>query len=265
MKKFIKFILNQFDLDIRRKSLYERGDDPIKVLEILFESIGLKTIIDGGASIGTLAQRFSDTFPDARVHAFEPYQPHFDALQEVADNNKRIIPVKKGLSNRNGTRSFFQNQSSGTNSFLQAAERGQAIYGDQLKGIGQTQAECISLDHYLQENKIQSVDILKLDLQGGEADALDGASKSLAAGKIKCVLCEVMFEKHYEEQPSAGKLLNSLLEDFDLTLVNFYQSNYHRGRIIYSDVLLFHPSLFAEIEKNAINFFHAHSRLPIIS
>ena len=60
----------------------------------------------------------------------------------------------------------------------------------------------------MQENKIESVDILKLDLQGGELDALDGASKSLKEGKIKCILCEVMFECHYYNQPSAGKLLN---------------------------------------------------------
>ena len=264
MKNLIKFILNQLDLDIHRKSLYESADDPIKVLKILFESNGLSTIVDGGASIGTLAQRFSDTFTDARVYAFEPYQPHFDALQEVANKNKRIIPVKKGLSNRNGNRSFFLNQASGTNSFLQATKQGQAIYGDQLKEIGQTEVECTTLDHYLESKEIESVDILKLDLQGGELDALHGASKSLEGGKIKCVLCEVMFEKHYEEQPSAGKLLNSLIEGFGFTLFNFYQSNYHRGRLIYSDVLLFHPSLFAEIDKHSINFFHAHSRLPII-
>jgi FkbM family methyltransferase len=264
MKKFIRSILSHFDLDIHRKSLYEKSDDPIHVLEMLFENIDLKTIIDGGASIGNLTRRFSNAFPDARVHAFEPYQPHFDALQEVANNNKRIIPVKKGLSNRNGNRSFFQNQASGTNSFLKATEQGQAIYGDQLKEIGQTEVECISLDHYLQSNKIESIDLLKLDLQGGEVDALQGASKSLAAGKIKCILCEVMFERHYKTQPSAGKLLNDLIERFDFTLFNFYQSNYHRGRLIYSDALLFHPSILDQVGQHSNRSFHAHSRLPII-
>jgi hypothetical protein len=107
MKNLIKYILNQLDLDIHRKSLYENADDPIYALEVLFENIVLKSIVDGGASTGTLAGRFSNSFPDARVYAFEPYQPHFHALQKVANNNNRIIPVKKGLGNRNGTRSFF--------------------------------------------------------------------------------------------------------------------------------------------------------------
>jgi len=263
MKNLIKFILNQLDLDIHRKSLYESADDPIKVLKILFESNGLSTIVDGGASIGTLAQRFSDTFTDARVYAFEPYQPHFDALQEVANKNKRIIPVKKGLSNRNGNRSFFLNQASGTNSFLQATNQGQAIYGDQLKEIGQTEVECTTLDHYLESKEIESVDILKLDLQGGELDALHGASKSLEGGKIKCILCEVMFESHYHFQPSAGILLHYLIEKFGFSLFNLYQLHHHHGRLIYADAVFLLPSSLEPIAKRMPLQFHPHSKLPI--
>ena len=95
------------DFDIHRKFLYESADDPIRVLEVLWKSNELSTIIDGGASIGNPAQRFSDTFTDARVFAFEPYLLHFDALQKIASKNKRIVPVKKRLSNRNEIRSFF--------------------------------------------------------------------------------------------------------------------------------------------------------------
>jgi FkbM family methyltransferase len=184
-------------------------------------------------------------------------------LQEVANKNTRIIPVKKGLSNRNGNRSFFLNQASGTNSFLQATEQGQAIYGDQLKEIGQTEVYCISLDHYLQENKIESVDILKLDLQGGELDALDGASKTLEEGKIKCILCEVMLDSHYQNQPSAGRLLHYLIEKFGFSLFNLYQLHHHHGRLIYADAVFLLPSFLELIAKRIPFQFHPHSNLPI--
>jgi len=263
MKNFIKFILNQLDLDIHRKSLYESADDPIKVLEILFKNNGLSTIIDGGASIGTITRRFCDTFKDARIYAFEPYQPHFDTLQEVANNNKRIIPVKKGLSNKNENQSLFLNQSSGTNSLLRATKQGQAIYGDQLKEIGQTEVECTTLDHYLQSKEIESVDILKLDLQGGELDALDGASKTLEEGKINCILCEMMLESHYQNQPSAGRLLHSLIEKYGFSLFNLYQLHHHHGRFIYADALFVLPSFLESITKKLPLQFHPHSKLPI--
>ena len=91
MKKIIKTILNHFDFDIHRVSCLEKSDDPIIVLELLFNCIGLRTIIDGGASIGTISKRFSEIFPTAKIHAFEPYQPHFDALQKIT---KLYIPTK---------------------------------------------------------------------------------------------------------------------------------------------------------------------------
>lgn len=263
MKNFIKFILNQLDLELHRKSLYESSDDPIKVLEILFDSNGLNTIIDGGASIGTIARRFCDTFKDARIYAFEPYQAHFDALQEVANNNNRIIPIKKGLSNKNENRSLFLNQSSGTNSLLRATKQGQEIYGDQLKEIGQTDVECVSLDYYLQSKEIESVDILKLDLQGGELDALDGASKTLEQGKIKCILCEVMFESHYQNQPSSGRLLYYLIEKYGFSLFNLYQLHHHNGRLIYADALFLLPSFLESIAQKMPIQFHPHSKLQI--
>ena len=48
MKNFIKFILNQLDLDIHRKSLYESADDPIKVLEILLKAMDLAQLLMEG-------------------------------------------------------------------------------------------------------------------------------------------------------------------------------------------------------------------------
>ena len=136
----------------------------------------------------------SNSFKNSQIHAFEPFDPHFDQLQRIADKNPRIIPVKKALSDNETRVTFFLNTETGTNSILQSTENGRSIYGDQLKQIGQTHVQCVSLDQYLQLNKIDSVDILKLDLQGSELAALIGTSKSLNAGKIKCVLCEIMFK-----------------------------------------------------------------------
>ena len=263
MKSFIQSILNQFDFFIHRKSLYDKSNDPIYILNVLFEKIELKTIIDGGASIGTLSQKFSSTFPGTQIHAFEPYQSHFDSLQLLATDNKCIIPVKKALSNFNGNRSFFLNHSSGTNSLLQSNQQGRVIYGDQLKEIGQIEVECISLDQYLKSNNIESVDIFKLDLQGGELDALDGSSKAIMDGKIKCILCEILFSKCYEKQPSAGKLLYKLISEFNFTLFNFYQSNYYKGKLIFCDAIFFHHSIIDEIEKNSSEVFHNYSDLLI--
>lgn len=263
MKNFVKAFFEYFDFTVQRKSLLERSEDPIQVCELIHEGIDVKTIIDGGASIGTLTQKISNSFPNAYIHAFEPFQDHFNELQKVACKNNYIIPVDKALSDQIGTRTFFLNQEGGTNSLLQSTSEGQAIYGKQLKEKGRTEVECVSLDYYLRQHEIESVDLLKLDLQGGEVDALRGATRSLHDGKIKCIICEVMFERHYNGQPTAGKLLFELIENFGFILLNFYQSNHHRGKLIYSDALLIHPSRLAQIEKRTERSFHAYSKLPL--
>ena len=237
----------------------------MKILGTLFKSSDIKTIVDGGASIGTITQRLSDIFQKSQIHAFEPFQPHFNQLQRVAAKNHRIIPVKKALNNKEGSVKFFLNAETGTNSILQSTELGRSIYGDQLKEIGQTHVECVSLDQYLELNKIDSIDILKLDLQGSEFAALNGATKALSAGKIKCVLCEIMFETHYKNQPSPGKLMNHLIDEYDFSLFNFYQLHYHYGRLIYADALFIHSSILSEVKDNTKKEFHPFSNLPIFN
>ena len=263
MRELLKSIFNFFDLNLQRKSLVQQSDDPIHALSLLFSHNTLKTIIDGGASIGSIAQRLSNIFPQSIVHAFEPYLPHFEVLQKVAKTNNHIVPIQKGLSERNEIRTFYLNQASGSNSLLQASEQGQAVYGEQLQEIGQTEIECISLDCYLQQNEIESVDLLKLDLQGGEVAALQGASQILQAGKIKCILCEVMFDRHYVEQPTAGTLLHILVEKYGFTLFNLYQLHHHHGRLIYADALLVHSSILPYVEARTVYSFHPHAVFPL--
>jgi len=261
IKSILKSFLNLFDYNISRKSLYDKSDDPIYILQFLLKSFHVREIIDGGASIGTFSQRLSESFPSSKIHAFEPFQKHFDQLQEIAQKNNSILPVKKCLSNNNNKKLFFLNQEAGTNSLLQSTKQGQTVYGNQLKQIGQTEVECTSIDHYLHSKKIESVDLLKLDLQGGEYNAIQGASESLSQGKIKSILCEILFENHYEDQVSAGKLLKVLIDDYNFIFFNFYQSNYYNGKLIFADVLLFHPSIIEEVKRKNKSLFLPYSNI----
>ena len=170
----------------------------------------------------------------------------------------------KALSNNIKPKVFFLNQSSGTNSFFQSNSDSNETYGNQLKQIGQTTVECTTLDNYLFSNHIKSVDLLKLDLQGGEIAALNGTTKSLKSGIVKCILCEIMFEKHYKNQPNAGKLLNLLINEYGFTLFNFYQHNYHHGKLIYADALLIHSDIVSDVTKISKNTFLPFSKYPLL-
>ena len=91
------------------------------------------------------------------------------------------------------------------------------------------------------------IDILKLDLQGGELDALKGAQNLFEQGLIKTVLCEFMFKNSYQEQASWIELARNI-ENYGIRLFNLYQKQYYNGQIIQADLLFIHPSIL-EISK----------------
>ena len=82
MKKIVKKILSLLNYSIISNKLFDDSDDPMFVLSKILEPNKVNMIIDGGASIGDTSQSFSKLFPNALVHAFEPFPPFLDALQK---------------------------------------------------------------------------------------------------------------------------------------------------------------------------------------
>ena len=119
------------------------------------------------------------------------------------------------------------------------------------------------LDDFIHENSIEQVDLLKLDLQGSELLALTGASKALSEGKIRSILCEVLFVKSYEGQPNPSTLLQHLSDFHSFIIFNLYQPHFHHGRLIQADVLLLHSDFLPFALEHASKSFHAHSNLPL--
>jgi len=259
IRKAIGFTLNYFGFELRRKTHIEQADDPYHALSLLLDPKEVNTIIDAGASTGDISQRLAKLFPLATVHAIEPYPPFHESLESIKAKNKCIRPAKIALSDQNGSEFLQINKSEGTNSLLKADENGKAIYGDLLSKTGEIKVKTQMLDDFIHKNAIEQVDLLKLDLQGSEMPVLTGASKALSEGKIKCILCEIMFQPHYESQPSASAILHELMENHDYMLFNLYQPHHHHGYLCQTDALLFHSSVKSSAMRKARTAFYPHS------
>ena len=92
------------------------------------------------------------------------------------------------------------------------------------------------------------IDILKLDLQGGELDALKSAKNLFERGLIKTVLCEFMIINTYQDQASWVELARNI-ENYGLRLFNLYQKQYYNGQMIQTDLLFIHPSPLKHVKK----------------
>jgi FkbM family methyltransferase len=145
---------------------------------------GRPVFIDGGAHIGLMTFQVAARTPGLTVHAFEPCPWLAQRLRRNAANNPgaHVIVEERALSATSGTLWIPASDefvSVDTTASQEDEEHSLAI-------------EAVSLDDYLDAERIERVDVLKVDLEGNELLALQGAGRALAAGRIGCVVVEII-------------------------------------------------------------------------
>lgn len=256
LKRFIKWILHQFKLELVSTNLTAKSDDPFAVLSKIFIGFDVKVVVDGGASIGSTSIRFSKVFPRSIVHSFEPYPKFFDILMECHKINKHVKPYPYALSDCDGISRLSINKNEGTNSLLKSDETKDHPHNDLFYSLKTIKIVTKKLDDVFKDEEI---DILKLDLQGGELNALKGATNLLAEKRIKSILCEVMFETTYMEQCKGTELISYIVNQ-GFYIFNFYQTHFHHGQIYQTDILFIHNTLKETISQNSKHFFMPFSK-----
>lgn len=261
-KLYIKKLLSGIGFEIFNKKLLEKADDSYFVLSKLLLDYEVRTIIDGGASIGSNSLKLANLFPKAFIHSIEPYPPFFQKLSEISKIQKRVKPHQLAFAEKNGTTHLKINKSEGTNSLLQNRLDSSAGFGKLLQNKGEIEVRSVTIDHFIESQFIEKVDILKLDLQGYELFAVEGCKKSLQQGKIKVILCEIIIDKLYENQPFGTTLIEKLVREFDFNFFNFFQPHHHHGRLIQFDALLIHSDLMVGVNNSSKESFHPYSKFP---
>ena len=239
------------------QTLYD-SENPYTVLSRIIDSQNVKVVVDGGASIGDISEKLSVLFPRSKIYTFEPYPPFLEKLYEKAKNNENIIVEPYALGRKTEKKLFNVNRSEGTNSLLESRDDAFKLYGSLIVQDETIEVITKTLELWSKQKNIHTIDILKLDLQGGELDALNGAKELFELGNIKVVLCEVMFSKCYEKQPNWTEIVY-FLESFDLKLMNFYQPFFQHGQIIQADLIFVAKDSISETVFS--DKFHSYSKL----
>ena len=164
----------------RNHDIYSNGE--ITVLKkIARKNPGI--IIDAGANVGDYSILANQIMPACKIYAFEPVESTFQHLLSNIKDLKNVVPIKKGL--------FKENCELAINLF--ASNEHSSIYDIEGLPIGsdsQQKIELVRGDDFIKDNQIDSIDFLKLDVEGAEYDALLGFENAIKHGAIKAVQFE---------------------------------------------------------------------------
>ena len=189
-------------------------------------------VIDAGANIGLFTLFVLDHSRDAQVYAFEPIKPIFETLKtnvELYSKNVKLFPF--GLSNRTTTASFtfypHYSMMSGLSDYARPADDVEVVkkyllnqqdplwqHADEFlpeRFVGQTyQSQLRTLSEVIKNEKLELIDLLKIDVQRAELDVLNGIEED-DWQKIQQVVMELHDAKG---ESSEGRLheISALLE-----------------------------------------------------
>lgn len=209
----------------------------------------VRTIVDGGAHLGETAARYRAAFPEAAVWSFEPAPESFERFRASVAGDPLVHPVNLALSREPGTAVLHLNRASGTHSLFPRPASGRRYYDPEGVPVGHATVAVTSLDAFCAEHALDRVDVLKLDLQGGELAALQGARGLLRERRIGLVYAEVLFVHHYEGEPLFHDVA-AFLERLDYTLFGLYDLVFARdGQLRFADGIFIPPDTRALLDE----------------
>jgi FkbM family methyltransferase len=145
-----------------------------------------QTILDVGANVGIYALTARAVNPSAQILAFEPSERIFQKLSaNIELNGYAMLAEKLAVSAQDGSASLYDYE----REVFYAATLEVPEPGDR-RSVMRT-VTTVRLDSYCAERGIDSVDLMKLDIEGHEPAALEGMGALLESSK-PTMLIEVL-------------------------------------------------------------------------
>jgi FkbM family methyltransferase len=190
-------------------------------------------IIDCGANIGLSALYFKQLYPKARIIAFEPDEEIFGYLKANVETFglADVELIKKGLWKEETVLEFFS-EGSDANRIMNASEK-QLVQENNL--FTKTVVPTVKLSNFINE----TVDFLKIDIEGAETDVLLEVKEKLPLVK------NIFIEYHsFVDQPQTlDQILSTLSASgfryyMDVPLALSNRPFLNRGSFLSIDLLL---------------------------
>ncbi|HEX5153352.1 MAG TPA: FkbM family methyltransferase [Parafilimonas sp.] len=167
-----------------------------------------KRIIDGGANIGCASVYFSIRFPEAEILAIEPERNNYALLEKNIQPYKNIQSLEAGIWNKNEPLSIA-NPEGGAAEFM---FENSTANNNCIKGM--------TIQSLLELKNWDSVDIIKLDIEGAEKEVFSTNDLSWLR-KTRLLIIEL----HDRYKEGCTKTVFKALDQFN------YDAHFHHENI----------------------------------
>lgn len=203
-------------------------------------------IFDVGAHVGTVATQYRKMFPNCHLFCFEPREDCLPSLKSRFPNDPNVTFHLVAVGAAPGKARFHLTAARGASSLLGSnRDHLPPSYRHSLAEEKEKEVEVITLDEFTNQHHIERIDLLKMDIQGGEYAALEGAAQLLSRAKILVVYLEVCFVPLYANHPLLGDVTKYLARyDYTLHLIYNFVFNGRTGRTVQADAIFVSPELY---------------------
>jgi FkbM family methyltransferase len=200
---------------LHKKKYLPTGTDLFLDLENLSKN-DFKIVFDVGANVGQTATTYAINFPKARTFSFEQVKASYNKLKENTFGLKNVKCFNIALGSKLSRRNLVLNPDPTCvkNSLKPNLENKDVDADSQL-------IEIDTIDNFIVEQKLDSIDFLKIDTEGWEIEVLKGGLKTITQNKIKLILCEVGFTVENQRNTPFNEL-NDFLNDNNFVFYGLY-------------------------------------------
>ena len=194
-------IRNPFQVNVKRW-FADRGDETLRLNYPLDKQ---SIVFDVGGYLGDYAQAIHRKF-GCRVYLFEPVPKFYDQCVSRFSGNPSITCFNYGLSSTSG---FFSiNLNNNESSFKKADDTG-------VKEV----AEVRAFPSVVTELGLENIDLIKMNIEGGEFDLLPSILTSGLIGKVKYI--QVQFHDFQADAAVARTRIRSALQKTHREMWNY--------------------------------------------